>query len=143
MTTTTKWINRARGAGENANGVELKAAGSETEGRFGLVEFTMQEGQPVTPMHIHHKDDESVYVLGGALTFYVGDDSFDAEAGSFVFLPKGIAHGFRVKTGAGEAQIMLLFSQAGTERFLVPAADAGDQSPDDFGLELLGPVPGA
>jgi len=140
---TTKWINRARGAGETANGVELKAAGSETENRFGLVEFTMEEGQPVTPMHIHHNDDESVYVLDGALTFYVGDESFDAEAGSFVLLPKGVAHGFRVKTGAGKAQITLLFSPGGTERFLVPTANAGEQGPDDFGLELLGPVPGA
>ncbi len=140
---TTKWINRARGAGEVANGVELKASGIETENRFGLVEFTMEEGQPVTPMHIHHNDDESVYVLGGALTFYVGDDSFDAEAGSFVFLPKGVVHGFRVKAGAGKAEVLLLFSQAGTERFLVPGADAGDQSPDDFGLEILGAVPGA
>jgi quercetin dioxygenase-like cupin family protein len=140
---TANLINRARGAGEIANGVELKADSAETENHFGLVEFTMIEGQPVTPMHIHHNDVESVYVLDGALTFYVGDDSFDSEAGSFAVLPKGIAHGFRVKTGAGKAQVLLLFSPGGTERFLVPTADAGEQSPDDFGLEILGAVPGS
>ena len=138
---STGYINRGIGQGEMANGVELKVAGTETGNQYGLVEFTMIEGEPVTPMHIHHNEDEAVYVLDGALTFYVGDDKFDTEAGGYVFLPKGIAHGFRVRNGAGSAKVQLLFSPGGTERFLVPAAGAGDQAPGDFGLEILDPVP--
>lgn len=140
---TKNLINRVTGEGQIANGVELKAAGTETGNHFGLVEFSMTEGEPVTPMHIHNNEDESVYILSGGLTFYVGDESFDAEAGSFTFLPKGTAHGFRVKSGSGAAKILLFMSPGGTERFLVPADGQGEKTPADFGLEILDPVPGS
>lgn len=132
---------RGHGAGESASGIELKVAGPETGNHYAIVEFPMKEGDPVTPIHIHRRDDEAVYVLSGELTVWVGEEKFEAEAGAYVFLPKDIPHGFRVRRGAGEARVMLIFSPAGTERFLVPAAGSEAPNPADFGLELLDPVP--
>ena len=132
---------RERGAGESASGVELKVTGSETSNHYAIVEFPMQEGDPVTPLHVHRRDDEAVYVLSGALTVWVGEEKFVAEAGATVFLPKDIPHSYKVRRGTGEARVMLTLSPAGTERFFVPVASSEAPNPADFGIEILGPVP--
>jgi mannose-6-phosphate isomerase-like protein (cupin superfamily) len=35
-------------------------------------------------MHVHHREEESFYVLEGELTVRCGDDTFTAKAGTFV-----------------------------------------------------------
>jgi mannose-6-phosphate isomerase-like protein (cupin superfamily) len=46
----------------------------------------------VTPLHIHHDDDEAWYVLEGRLRFRLGNDEVDAPAGSAVYAPRGTPH---------------------------------------------------
>lgn len=43
-------------------------------------------------LHIHRSDDEGWHVLEGMLRFRVGDRTFDAAAGTTVFVPAGVAH---------------------------------------------------
>ena len=43
-------------------------------------------------MHIHRSDDEGWHVLEGMLRFHLADRTFDAPAGTTVFLPAGMAH---------------------------------------------------
>ena len=40
------------------------------------------------PLHVHDREDECCYVLDGELSIRCGTDTFDAPAGSFVFLPR-------------------------------------------------------
>ncbi len=136
-----KAIVRERGAGESASGMELKVAGAETDNHYAIVEFPMKEGDPVTPMHIHRREDEALYLLSGELTIWVGTERLEAGPGAYVFLPRNIPHGFKVRRGTGEARILLMLSPGGTERFLVPAAGSEASDPADFGLEILDPVP--
>ena len=35
-----------------------------------------------------------IYVLEGEITFYVGDETYRATPGTFVFLPRGVHHSF-------------------------------------------------
>jgi Cupin domain len=45
-------------------------------------------------LHIHRSDDEAWHVLDGVLRFHLADGSFDAPAGTTVFVPAGTAHTF-------------------------------------------------
>lgn len=43
------------------------------------------------PLHVHAHEDEGWYALDGELRFRFGDDIRRAPAGSFVFVPRGVA----------------------------------------------------
>jgi quercetin dioxygenase-like cupin family protein len=38
------------------------------------------------------------YVLEGAITFRCGPKTFDLEKGGFIFLPRGIQHGYTIRS---------------------------------------------
>jgi mannose-6-phosphate isomerase-like protein (cupin superfamily) len=59
---------------------------------------------------VHDRDDECFYVLDGALSVRCGSEGFDAAAGSFVFLPRGLPHRF---WAAGPAARLLLIAVPG------------------------------
>jgi uncharacterized cupin superfamily protein len=46
------------------------------------------------PPHVHRIYDEAFYVLAGSVRFSSDGTSQDCPAGSFVFVPRGSAHGF-------------------------------------------------
>src|SRR5579862_9074878 len=48
----------------------------------------------VAPLHVHHSDDETWYVLEGTLCIRRGDEIVTAHAGSGVLVPKGMPHTF-------------------------------------------------
>jgi mannose-6-phosphate isomerase-like protein (cupin superfamily) len=50
--------------------------------------------RPIAPLHVHYEDDEAWYVLDGALTFQLGDQIVEVEAGGAAFAPGGVAHTF-------------------------------------------------
>lgn len=113
----------------------VKATGDTTGGAFGLIEQELPPGF-ATPTHIHHDEDEPFYVLQGELTFQVGERTLVAGGGSFVYLPRGIAHGFTV-TSETPARLLQFNFPAGVERFFIeagePAQDGVQPGPPDFG----------
>ncbi|HET9494740.1 MAG TPA: quercetin 2,3-dioxygenase [Chloroflexia bacterium] len=129
----------------------VKATGDTTRGAFGLIEQELPPGF-ATPAHVHHGEDEPFYVLQGEITFHAGEKSLVAGPGSFVFLPRGVAHRFEV-TGSGPARLLQFNLPAGLEQFFVDAGDSavGDAPPPDLGrvlalagkyqFEILGPPP--
>jgi mannose-6-phosphate isomerase-like protein (cupin superfamily) len=44
---------------------------------------------------VHHDAAEAFYVLEGEYTMYLDDREFACPAGSFIFIPLGVRHGFR------------------------------------------------
>ena len=77
------------------NLASVKATIEEAGGQWGAIVITGQPGY-TPPRHVHHREDESFYVLEGSLRFTAGDQEFDAEPGTFVFSPMGIPHHFVV-----------------------------------------------
>jgi quercetin dioxygenase-like cupin family protein len=73
----------------------FKALGADTGGRLAAWEQLLPH-RSSPPLHIHHDEDEAWYVLEGELTFQVADSTWTAEAGSFVWAPRGLPHTFRV-----------------------------------------------
>ena len=135
----------------------IKAPAERTGGRFSLIEELASRGA-ATPLHIHREDDETFYVLEGELTFYLDDDQpIPATAGSFVHVPGGAAHAFRVDS---ETACYLIITTPQHERFYRAAfgdpAQSRDLPPEgepdwdrinaaaqEYKVEALGPPPGA
>lgn len=61
-------------------------------------------------------EDECFYVLDGELSVRCGGDTFEAPAGSFVFLPRGRPHQFRSATGR-PARLLLISVPGGIEDY--------------------------
>lgn len=126
----------------------LKASGVQTGGLFGLVEVATPQGSGPPP-HVHEREDEAFYVLEGSYEVTVGDDRFDAREGSFVFAPRGVAHGYVVR--AAPARHLSFVFPSGFETFFhdaVRAAGGATPAPamltelaKDRGVTLLGPPP--
>jgi mannose-6-phosphate isomerase-like protein (cupin superfamily) len=72
----------------------IKAGGAQTAGAFVLLELVQPREVPGPPLHVHHRADEAFYVLAGMLTVRLGERTIDAAAGSFVLVPRGVAHTF-------------------------------------------------
>ncbi len=75
--------------------MSVKAMGDVTDGAFSLLEATEPAGFG-PPLHIHHDAAEAFYVLDGEYIIFLRDQEFACPAGSFIFIPAGMAHGFRV-----------------------------------------------
>ena len=71
------------------NRMTVKATAETTGGGFGLLESWVAAGSS-PPLHVHHREDESFWVLEGRVRFRCGDVEFLGEPGSFVFLPRGV-----------------------------------------------------
>jgi quercetin dioxygenase-like cupin family protein len=88
--------------------------GSEqTDGRFGLMEMVAPKGREPS-RHLHYTDDEGFYVLEGELTFYVGEKTYGASPGTFVFLPHCVAHSYTFETDS--VRMLSIVAPGGLER---------------------------
>lgn len=69
------------------------ADASTTGGRFDLMIGTFA---PMTgpPLHLHHEQDDTFYVLEGTLTVQVGEEVFDIGPGDFLSVPPETPHTF-------------------------------------------------
>lgn len=100
------WFNRGLGL--------LKATGEETAGRFTVLELHAPKGF-ASPIHIHRAEDEFFVVLSGEVRVQHADAVIEAVAGSLVYGPRDVAHGFHVDST--EARLLLFFGPAGVEGF--------------------------
>ena len=115
---------------DSGSSAELKLAGEQSGGDWAVVEWRVRAGDE-PPLHTHTREDETVYVLDGAITAYVGDEKIEVEAGSYAALPKNVPHGLTVRSEA--ARLLVTLEPAGAEYFLVPRDDS-DADPAKFGL---------
>lgn len=92
----------------------LLASGDQTAGRSCLLWARCPQGSGFGP-HTHDQD-EQVYVLEGDLTFRVGEHLRVVSAGSFLLIPRGTVHSYRVDSQT--ATMLNAFTPAGFERQL-------------------------
>jgi quercetin dioxygenase-like cupin family protein len=89
-------------------------AGELGKGRqLAFVEYATRAGEE-PPDHTHGSEDEIFYVLRGELTFRCGADTFELADGGFIFLPRGIEHGYRIRSD-GDVRLLAVTSPAHEE----------------------------
>jgi quercetin dioxygenase-like cupin family protein len=124
----------------------FKLRGEESNQALTVFENTVAPGEG-PPLHTHANEDEAWYVLDGKLRFQIGEALHSAEAGSFAFLPRGVAHCFQ-NHGTGPAKMLVIFTPSGMERFFARLAAITDEAigPDAFqaagsevGMTVVGP----
>lgn len=101
------------------NRATIKARADQTGGSFGLLEMQVAIGHG-PPLHVHHTEDEVLWVLEGQLTVRCGDETFSAGPGACVFTPRGVPHTFRLE-GDTPARLLVLVVPGGGEGFFIEA----------------------
>ena len=115
--------------------VTFKATAAETEGSFSLVEVATAVGQG-TPPHFQRDDAEAFYILEGSYEIFLAGRIERHGPGSFVYVPKGVAHGFR-NAGDTVARMLIINVPGGIhENFF---ADAGEPVADAASFPVAGP----
>jgi quercetin dioxygenase-like cupin family protein len=73
-------------------------AGEMQPGRGAAVlEYVTRKGEEPAD-HLHPTEDEMFYIVSGAVSFRCGVQTFDLAEGDFVFLPRGIKHGYTIRS---------------------------------------------
>jgi hypothetical protein len=109
--------------------------GAGSGGALSLAEVLVHAGgEP--PLHVHAREDEIFYVLEGEVTFMRGLEQIEADAGTSVVLPRGIQHGFALRTP--EARMLVMATPAGLEAaFRAFSAPSPEGPPDQARMEAL------
>jgi quercetin dioxygenase-like cupin family protein len=99
----------------NILGVTHKLTNAQTNGAFYVCEaiFPPESG---SPLHIHHYEDELIYVLEGQIDIRLHKDKLHAPVGGIVHLPKNIPHALQnpLKT---QLRIMVYAIPGGLENY--------------------------
>lgn len=128
--------------------MSVKTTAEDTDGQFTLLEAT-EPPNFGPPMHIHRDAAEAFYVLEGEYLIFIADVETSCPAGSFVYIPAGAVHGFRVGTSASKKlNLYVPEGMVGYFDELAAAIAAGDVDDshlaaiaERYGMEVLGPVP--
>lgn len=94
--------------------LRIRASGAATDGALAIVEEQARLGYR-TPPHVHTREDETLYIIDGELSYRRGDEAGRAGPGEVVFLPRHVAHNFEVVSG--QARFLLMVTPAGFESF--------------------------
>jgi DNA-binding transcriptional MerR regulator len=138
--------------------VDCKLSAEDTGGAVCIFEFTTG-----WPCHLHHEQDEWVYVVDGDLDLVVGEKRFRAGAGESIFIPRKVAHVW-APVGDKPCKIINIYQPAGKiEEFLREVGNLRDLPTREdvinktytdeqistldhlfgaYGMELLAPPPG-
>jgi len=131
----------------------VHVAGDQSGESFSLGELIGARGN-MPPLHVHHRDDETFYVIDGEVTVFSGDLEVSVGPGQAILARREIPHTYRVDSE--RARWLIINSPAGFEQFLLgtsepaPAAElppqgrladpqALAQAAAAYGIEILGP----
>ena len=126
----------------------VKATAETTGGTFSLLEAEEPAGFG-PPMHVHRDAAEAFYVLEGEYVIFIEDDEMRCPAGSFVFIPAGVRHGFRVgDMTSKKLNIYVPAAMVGYFDELSVEIAQGEPDPaalsriaERYSMDVLGPVP--
>lgn len=128
--------------------MSVKATQEDTGGSFTLLEAN-EPADFGPPLHVHRDAAEAFYVLEGEYIVFIEGREHRCPAGSFIFIPAGVEHGFRV--GSVASRKLNLYAPAAMVGYfddLSAAIKTGHLEPDAlsaialrYGMEVRGPVP--
>jgi quercetin dioxygenase-like cupin family protein len=152
MITTNQTKVLAQGEGlrlQSGPGRDLvfKVTGEDTGGAFDyfIVEVAPHGGPP---LHVHHRQEETIHVLKGQYKIRIGDEVFRCNEGGFAYLPSGVPHAFLNLTDQ-PGEVIVVYTPGGGHKFyeeLGPLSRGGSPDPkliaelfEKYDMTLLGP----
>jgi quercetin dioxygenase-like cupin family protein len=134
------------------NLVYVHVDGEQTADALSVVEFAGRRAD-MPPLHVDHGNDETVYLLAGRMTWFVGELRLDLDQGQAAFIARGVPHAYRIESE--RARWLVINNPAGFERFVRAAGEpaAADELPApgrsadpgavvrlaaEYGIEVLG-----
>ena len=123
------------------------------------VSLVVQPPGVATPLHRHTHESEAFYVLEGEVTYRAGEEVLELGPGSFIHLPRGVPHAFRIRGSAPARFLALtvpgglldLYDEVGVpaDAMRVPGPGDGLSMEDEiarwnevgprYGLQVVGP----
>src|SRR5215467_7444283 len=115
-----------------------------------LFEETVPAGT-LTTFHLHRDSDEVAWVLGGEVTFKIGDEVMVGGPGTCAFMPRGVPHAWK-NSGAEAGRVLFLYTPAGAgglleeqQRMGETFTSMGEAKATELrrrhGWEIVGPSP--
>ncbi|MBS2545278.1 cupin domain-containing protein [Catenulispora sp. NL8] len=105
-----------------------------TDGRLTAFRSTMRAGV-ASPVHVHEREDETVFLLSGTGTFWSGENRWELSSGDTAFLPRGLPHSY-VFTSE-EAELLTICNPSGMEDFFRAAGwDLSQPKPEDWAVDI-------
>ena len=104
----------------------------------------------VTPLHVHHIQEEVFHIIKGRFKFQAGDETTICDKGDFAYVPAGTPHAF-INLSDEPGEFIAVFTPGGTDKFFKefgPMMNSDGGPPDEekvvallekHGMSLLGP----
>jgi quercetin dioxygenase-like cupin family protein len=132
-----------------AEDVVVRATGEETDGQYDMVEVTIPPGPAVTPLHVHHENDEAMYVIEGEVAVELGEEHRVLKTGAYAMAPRGLPHTYR-NSGEEAARVLFVYTPGNHWQYLEETGERGpveDESDvealipvlEAYGIEMVGP----
>ena len=130
MTLTPSIVPAAQGLRLSVLGDQqcIKLTGQHTNNLFTLVEQLNSPGTGI-PRHIHTREDETFHVQEGQVEYEVDGTVTTLGAGDLAYVPRGVAHSFRV-VGSTPARVLVSIFPAGAEHMFQELAQLPAGPPD-------------
>jgi len=110
--------------------VTVKVHGHETGGVFSQIETTCGP-QIGPPPHVHHREDETFYVLEGEFEFVCGGERMRGGPGAVVRLPRDVPHSFKNVSDI-PGRVLVTMTPAGFEGFFAEVGSLRPEQQGDF-----------
>lgn len=105
-----------------------------TENRLAAFRSSMRAGAG-SPVHVHDRDDETVFVLEGIGIFWAGDQRWELKSGDTAYLPRGVPHTYLITSDT--VDMITVCNPAGLEEFFRTAGwDLSHPRPPDWTVDI-------
>jgi mannose-6-phosphate isomerase-like protein (cupin superfamily) len=121
----------------------IRVPAADTNSVYSVVEIVSEPGDG-TPLHVHKNEDEYLFVLEGTARCALGDNIFDAEAGTMVTLPKNILHAWGNRSTSKLRMVFICYPGGVEDAMRIIAKGNVTDLPAlaaRLGVTVLGPTP--
>jgi mannose-6-phosphate isomerase-like protein (cupin superfamily) len=118
--TTAVQLERAQPLWFLDNLVHVHIDGDSSRGSLALAEMRGRRGD-MPPLHVHHGDDETFYVIDGELSLFVAGEQRILGPRQAALAPREVPHCYRVESE--EARWLLINLPAGLDAFIREVAE--------------------
>jgi len=114
--------------------ITCKVSSNSTKDEYTVLEVLLETGQG-SPLHVHHRESETLYVADGECVVGDGKKEYSMPTGSVIVFEIGTPHFFR-NTGSSKTKLIITAIPGGLDRYF-EEIDAALQSGDTDSIENI------